>query len=157
MVSVFDKLVAEKNFPWTLKGILPEVLSAGDDAGILSAEGAKLLDVDGDLESGIPMCPPEGDAGTGMVATNSVAVETGNISAGTSVFAMVVLEKDLKKAHEELDLVTTPTGNLVAMVHCNNCTSDINAWVGIFKEFSDLFGMNIDMNLVTGILIMIQP
>ena len=116
--------------PWKLRDILPKALVAGEDAGSLTAEGAKLLDVSGNLEAGIPMCPPEGDAGTGMTATNSVKVRTGNVSAGTSVFAMVVLEKELKKVHPEIDLVTTPAGDLVGMVHCNNCTSDLNAWVG---------------------------
>ena len=125
---------------------------AGDDAGRLTEEGAKLLDVSGKLKAGIPLCPPEGDAGTGMVATNSVTTRTGNVSAGTSVFAMLVLEKDLKKPYEEIDLVTTPTGNLVAMVHCNNCTSDLNAWVNIFKEFSEAFGVEVDMNKLFGTL-----
>ena len=110
-------------------------------AGELTEEGAKLLDVSGNLTAGIPLCPPEGDAGTGMVATNSVAVRTGNVSAGTSVFAMIVMEKELSKVYPEIDLVTTPTGNLVSMVHCNNCTSDLNAWVNIFKEFSEAMGM----------------
>jgi sugar (pentulose or hexulose) kinase len=121
-----------------------------EKAGTLTEEGAKRLDVSGNLESGILLAPPEGDAGTGMVATNSVAVRTGNVSAGTSVFAMVVLEKALKAVHEELDMVTTPSGDAVAMVHCNNCTSDLNAWVGLFKEFSELFGMDIDMNDIYG-------
>lgn len=126
------------------------MLTAGEKAGTLTEEGAKRLDVSGNLESGILLAPPEGDAGTGMVATNSVAVRTGNVSAGTSVFAMVVLEKALKAVHEELDMVTTPSGDAVAMVHCNNCTSDLNAWVGLFKEFSELFGMDIDMNDIYG-------
>ena len=106
----------------------------------------KTSDPDGNLEAGIPLCPPEGDAGTGMTATNSVAVRTGNVSAGTSVFAMAVLEKDLTRPYEEIDLVTTPSGDLVAMVHCNNCTSDLNAWVGIFREFAEAFGIDVDMN-----------
>ena len=128
MVEKFDALVADKGYSWKLRDILPKALVAGEDAGSLTAEGAKLLDVSGNLEAGIPMCPPEGDAGTGMTATNSVKVRTGNVSAGTSVFAMVVLEKELKKVHPEIDLVTTPAGDLVGMVHCNNCTSDLNAW-----------------------------
>lgn len=144
MLSKFDELVAGK-FPWKIREILPEVLVAGESAGVLTAEGAKLLDEDGDLESGIPMCPPEGDAGTGMVATNSVRIRTGNVSAGTSVFAMIVLEKALKELHEEIDMVTTPDGAPVAMVHCNNCTSDINAWVNLFKEVADLSGADIKM------------
>ena len=125
---------------------------AGDDAGRLTAEGAKLLDVSGKLQAGIPLCPPEGDAGTGMAATNSVAVRTGNVSAGTSVFGMIVLEKDLSKPYEAIDIVTTPAGHQVAMVHCNNCTSDLNAWVGIFKEFSEAFGIEVDMNKLFGTL-----
>ena len=111
----------------------------------MTAEGAKMLDPTGTLEAGAPMCPPEGDAGTGMVATNSVKVRTGNVSAGTSVFAMIVMEEELKKLHTEIDLVTTPVGDLVAMVHCNNCTSDINTWVNLFKEFAEAMGMEVDM------------
>ena len=126
---------------------------AGEDAGTLTEEGAKFLDPTGTLKAGIPMCPPEGDAGTGMTATNSVAVRTGNVSAGTSVFAMAVLEKDLTKPYEEIDLVTTPAGDLVAMVHCNNCTSDLNAWVNLFKEFAECYGgMEVDMNRLFGTL-----
>ncbi len=145
MIKQFNKLIAPKNFSWKLEDILPEVLIAGEKAGVLTEEGARLLDVTGQLKAGIPLCPPEGDAGTGMVATNSVAKRTGNVSAGTSVFAMIVLEKELSKVYSEIDLVTTPTGNLVAMVHCNNCTSDLNAWVGLFKEFSEAIGMEVDM------------
>ena len=125
-LAKFDKLVEEYHFPWTLKDILPKSLTAGEKAGVLTEAGAKMLDPTGTLEAGVPMCPPEGDAGTGMVATNSVKVRTGNVSAGTSVFAMIVMEKALKNLHTEIDLVTTPAGDLVAMVHCNNCTSDIN-------------------------------
>lgn len=146
MINQFNNLIADRNFNWKLEDILPKVLVAGEEAGYLTNEGAKLLDESGNLQAGIPLCPPEGDAGTGMVATNSVAVRTGNVSAGTSVFAMVVLEKDLKKVHEELDLVTTPTGNLVAMAHCNNCTSDLNAWVNVFEEFMVSMGMQVDKN-----------
>ncbi|MBO5278054.1 MAG: FGGY-family carbohydrate kinase [Lachnospiraceae bacterium] len=146
MIARFDKLIEGKAYPWKLTDILPKVLTAGENAGTLTQEGAALLDVSGNLEAGIPLCPPEGDAGTGMAATNSVAVRTGNVSAGTSVFAMVVLEKDLKKVHPELDLVTTPAGDTVAMVHCNNCTSDLNAWVGLFKEFAESFGIEVDTN-----------
>ncbi|MDD3204725.1 MAG: FGGY-family carbohydrate kinase [Lachnospiraceae bacterium] len=145
MIQKFDKLNEAKGFGWKLGDILPEVLVAGEDAGVLTAEGAKLLDVSGQLQAGIPLCPPEGDAGTGMAATNSVAVRTGNVSAGTSVFAMIVLEKDLQKVYPEIDLVTTPSGNLVGMVHCNNCTSDLNAWVSLFKEFAESFGVEVDM------------
>ncbi len=146
MVEKFDSLVAERGFSWKLKEILPEVLTAGEDAGVLTEEGARLLDESGALEAGIPLCPPEGDAGTGMAATNSVRKRTGNVSAGTSVFAMIVLEHELKKVYPEIDLVTTPDGSLVGMVHANNCTSDLNAWVGLFREFAESFGMDVDMN-----------
>ena len=152
MVASFDELVAPKGYPWKLEEILPKVLLAGEKAGALTEKGAKLLDPTGTLKAGIPVCPPEGDAGTGMVATNSVKVRTGNVSAGTSVFGMVVLEKELQKVHDEIDLVTTPAGDLVAMVHCNNCTSDLNAWVGIFREFAEAFGMEVDMNKLFGTL-----
>lgn len=152
MVQQFDDIIADKNFDWKLLDIFPEVLTAGEEAGTLTEEGAKLLDVSGTLEAGALMCPPEGDAGTGMVATNSVARRTGNVSAGTSVFSMVVLEKELSKVYPELDLVTTPSGDLVAMVHCNNCTSDLNAWVNIFKEFAEAFGVEVDMNKLFGTL-----
>ena len=152
MIEQFDELVAGENYPWKLRAILPKVLVAGEEAGKLTEEGAKLLDVSGKLKAGIPVCPPEGDAGTGMAATNSVAVRTGNVSAGTSVFAMIVLEKELSKVYPEIDLVTTPDGSLVAMVHCNNCTSDLNAWVNIFKEFMVTMGMEADMNKLFGAL-----
>ena len=145
MLAQFDALPAVGKYTWKLEENLPKVLVAGENAGTLTEEGAKLLDPSGRLEAGIPLCPPEGDAGTGMVATNSVAVRTGNVSAGTSVFAMVVLEEDLKAVHEELDMVTTPSGDTVAMVHCNNCTSDLNAWVGLFREFAENFGINVDI------------
>ena len=151
-VRQFDDLVAEHGFSWQLRDILPQALTAGEPAGSLTEAGANLLDPAGNLQAGIPLCPPEGDAGTGMVATNSVAVRTGNVSAGTSVFAMVVLEQELKKVHPELDLVTTPAGDLVAMVHCNNCTSDLNAWVGLFDEVLKSFGLDIDRNRVFGTL-----
>lgn len=152
MVEKFDGLVAEKGFGWKLRDIFPEVLVAGDEAGTLTEAGAKLLDVSGKLQAGIPLCPPEGDAGTGMAATNSVAVRTGNVSAGTSVFGMIVLEKDLSRPYDAIDIVTTPSGDQVAMVHCNNCTSDLNAWVNIFKEFAEAFGMEVDMNKLFGTL-----
>ena len=146
MLNQFDDLVRDKNCSWKVKALLPKVLVAGEEAGRLTKEGARLLDISGTLQAGIPFCPPEGDAGTGMTATNSVAKRTGNVSAGTSVFAMIVLERELQKIYPELDLVTTPSGELVAMVHCNNCTSDINAWVRIFKEYSEMMGMPVDMN-----------
>lgn len=152
MLGQFDGLVSDKGFPWKLREILPKVLVAGEAAGVLTEEGAKLLDVSGKLVGGIPLCPPEGDAGTGMAATNSVAVRTGNVSAGTSVFAMAVLEKALTRPYEEIDMVTTPTGEPVAMVHCNNCTSDLNAWVNLFKECLEAFGAEVDMDNLYGTL-----
>lgn len=118
MLGQFDELVAPEGFAWKIKDILPSVLSAGEDAGVLTEEGAKKLDVSGKLQAGTRVCPPEGDAGTGMVATNSIKVRTGNVSAGTSVFAMIVLENRLKKAYRQIDMVTTPVGDAVAMVHC---------------------------------------
>ena len=143
MMAKFDGLAADH--PWTLEKILPKVLLAGQPAGVLTPAGAKLLDADGDLQPGIPLCPPEGDAGTGMTATNAVAARTGNVSAGTSIFSMVVLEKMLSKVYPEIDMVTTPTGKPVAMVHCNNCTSDMNAWVNVFSETLQLMGCDADM------------
>lgn len=150
MVSKFDKLVAPKGYPWKLLDILPKVLMAGEAAGTLTEEAAKRLDVSGNLKGGIPLCPPEGDAGTGMVATNAVKQRTGNVSAGTSSFSMIVLEKDLSKPSEMIDMVTTPDGSLVAMVHCNNCTSDLNAWVKLFREYQELLGVPVDMDEVYG-------
>lgn len=141
MVSQFDELVAPKGFAWKLGGILPKVLSAGEEAGVLSAEGAKWLDPAGDLEAGVLMAPPEGDAGTGMTATNSVAPRTGNVSAGTSVFAMVVLEKALSKAYGgKIDIVTTPDGKPTAMAHANNCTGEYDKWIKLFGEAAELLG-----------------
>ena len=152
MIEKFDEMAAAKGMPWKVENLLPKVLLAGDNAGVLTAEGAKKLDPTGTLQPGCPLCPPEGDAGTGMAATNSVKQRTGNVSAGTSVFAMIVLEKALKEVHEEIDMVTTPSGDTVAMVHCNNCTSDLNAWVNVFKEFAESFGMEVDMNKLFGTL-----
>ena len=152
MIQKFDKLIEGENYPWKVKEIMPKVLVAGEAAGTLTEEGAKLLDPTGNLEAGIPLCPPEGDAGTGMVATNSVAQRTSNISAGTSFFSMVVLEKPLKDLHTEIDMVTTPDGSLVAMVHSNNGTTDLNAWVNLFKEFADSIGADVDMNQMYGTL-----
>ena len=146
MVAKFDKLIAPNQYNWTLQDILPKVLSTGESAGVLTPEGSKKLDTSGHLKAGIPVCPPEGDAGTGMVATNAVKQRTGNVSAGTSSFSMIVLEKELSKPYEMIDMVTTPDGSLVAMVHCNNCTSDLNAWVNLFKEYQELLGIPIDMN-----------
>ena len=150
MVAKFDKLVAPKGYSWKLEDILPKVLNAGENAGCLTPEGVKRLDVSGNLKAGIPLCPPEGDAGTGMVATNAVKQRTGNVSAGTSSFSMIVLEKELSKPYEMIDMVTTPDGSLVAMVHCNNCTSDLNAWVNLFKEFQELQGQPVDMDDIYG-------
>lgn len=146
MVQKFDSLIAEKNYSWKLRDIFPRVLVAGEQGGVLTEEGARLLDVSGKLKAGIPLCPPEGDAGTGMAATNSVAKRTGNVSAGTSVFAMVVLEHELSRVYPEIDLVTTPDGSLVGMAHANNCTSDLNAWVGIFREFAEALDIEVDMD-----------
>ena len=150
MVKKFNDLVADKGYPWKLEDILPECIVAGHPAGFLTEHGAKRLDISGHLKPGCPLCPPEGDAGTGMVATNAVKQRTGNVSAGTSSFSMIVLEKDLSKPSEMIDMVTTPDGSLVAMVHCNNCTSDINAWVKLFKEYQELLGVPVDMNEVYG-------
>lgn len=144
MVAKFDELAKDR--PWKLLDILPKSLSAGETAGYLTEAGAKLLDPEGDLLPGVPLCPPEGDGGTGMTATNSVAARTGNVSAGTSIFAMVVLEKMLSKVYPEIDMVTTPSGKPVAMVHCNNCTSDMNAWVNVFAETLKLMGQEVDMS-----------
>ena len=150
MVAKFDKLIEPKNLGWKILDILPEVLNAGEDAGVLTEEGAKKLDPSGTLQAGSPLCPPEGDAGTGMVATNAVRQRTGNVSAGTSSFSMIVLEKALSQPYEVIDMVTTPDGSPVAMVHCNNCTSDLNAWVGLFKQYQELLGVPVDMNEVFG-------
>jgi sugar (pentulose or hexulose) kinase len=150
MVEQFDGLLSKYSFSWTLRDLFPKVLAAGDNAGYLTEEGAAFLDETGTLEAGIPFCPPEGDAGTGMVATNAVAPRTGNVSAGTSTFAMLVLEKPLSKLYREIDMVTTPTGFPCAMSHANNGTSDLNAWVGIFREFSELMGHPVDMGELYG-------
>ena len=146
MVEKFDNLIAPKEYNWKLEDILPKVLSAGENAGVLTPEGSRKLDVSSHLKAGIPVCPPEGDAGTGMVATNAVKQRTGNVSAGTSSFSMIVLEKELSKPYEMIDMVTTPDGSLVAMVHCNNCTSDLNAWVNLFKEYQELLGIPVNMD-----------
>jgi len=148
MVEKFDILVAPYGFSWKLGDILPKVLPAGAPAGVLTVNGAKRLDVSGHLQAGVPLCPPEGDAGTGMVATNAVRPRTGNVSAGTSSFSMIVLEKELSKPNEMIDMVTTPDGNLVAMVHCNNCTSDLNGWVGLFKEYEELMGVPVNIGRI---------
>lgn len=146
MIEQFEALIATKEYPWKLKDILPKVAIAGEQAGVLTEMGAKILDRSRNLQPGIPLCPPEGDAGTGMVATNSVRKRTGNVSVGTSVFAMIVLEKELTKLYPEIDLVTTPDGSPVAMVHANNCTSDLNAWMRLFRESLEAMGQEVDMN-----------
>jgi len=153
MVKQFDELIAEKGYPWKLEDLLPKVYLAGEQAGELTEAGAKILDPDGDLVTGIPLCPPEGDAGTGMVATNSVRKRTGNISVGTSVFAMIVLEKELSKVYPEIDMVTTPSGSPVAMVHANNCSSDLNAWMDLFREFSEAMGFGADDGKLFSVLL----
>ena len=149
-VQQFDELVAPYGFPWKLKQILPQVLPAGACAGCLTVEGAKLLDVSGTLEAGIPMCPPEGDAGTGMVATGAVHPRTGSISAGTSGFSLQVLERPLKGYYPEIDVCCTPAGKTVAMAHCNNCTSDIDAWVGLLADAAKVLGAEVDKNELYG-------
>ncbi|MFM9278503.1 xylulokinase [Paenibacillus jiagnxiensis] len=153
MLKQFDELIAAKGYPWKLKDILPKVYISGEQAGELSEAGAKLLDVSQNLQPGIPLCPPEGDAGTGMVATNSVRKRTGNVSVGTSVFAMIVLEKELSKVYPEIDLVTTPNGSPVGMVHANNCSSDINAWIGLFREFYEAMGQKADTNQIFSVML----
>ncbi|MBN1920389.1 MAG: FGGY-family carbohydrate kinase [Anaerolineae bacterium] len=144
-IALFEALPKVEVFPWRLRDILPRVRMAGEPAGVLTAEGARLIDPTEELQPGIPLCPPEGDAGTGMVATNSVAERTGNVSAGTSVFAMIVLEQALSRVYPEIDMVTTPVGKPVAMVHSNNCTSDLNAWVGLFHDFARALGVEIEL------------
>lgn len=150
LLKRFDEYCAGENLPWKLRDILPRALRAGEPAGTLTEAGARLLDPSGTLRAGIPLCPPEGDAGTGMTATNSVAPRTGNVSAGTSVFAMLVLENPLQRVHPEIDLVTTPSGRAVAMAHCNNCTSDLNAWVGLFGEFARRISAQLDTDALYG-------
>ncbi|SUV09998.1 FGGY family of carbohydrate kinases domain-containing protein [Priestia megaterium] len=144
MMKQFDELISYKGYPWQLSDILPAVHTSGEQAGTLTAIGASILDQSKNLQPGIPFCPPEGDAGTGMVATNSVRKRTGNVSVGTSVFAMIVLDKKLANVYLEIDLVTTPSGSPVAMVHANNCSSDLNAWLGLFREFSEAMGQKIE-------------
>jgi len=148
MLAIFDRLVEDRGYPWKLRGLLPRIVPVGRCAGRLGEAGVKLLDPSGRLQPGTPLCPPEGDAGTGMVATNSVAPRTGNVSAGTSIFAMVVLERPLSHAHHELDLVTTPAGDPVAMVHCNNGASELAAWVGVFAQFAAASGAPVDSDAV---------
>jgi sugar (pentulose or hexulose) kinase len=146
MISTFDDLVASKGYPWKLRDVLPTIVPAGEVAGILTEEGARILDPTNAFQPGIDLCAPEGDAGTGMVATNAIRPRSGNVSAGTSVFAMIVLEKDLARVHEEIDQVMTPDGRLVAMVHSNNCTSDFDAWVALLVEAAQALGAAVDLN-----------
>src|SRR5699024_3435114 len=146
MIDQYNDLVASGNYPWKVEEILPNVLLAGENAGTLTEQGASLLDPTGSLKPGIPIAPPEGDAGTGMVATDSIKKGTANVSAGTSAFAMVVLDKELSKVYPEIDIVTTPAGAEVAMVHINNCTSEINYWMSLFKETFDTMDIEISMN-----------
>ena len=143
MLDQFQDLIAGRGFGWNIRGILPKVLTAGQDAGCLTEAGAKLLDPTGRLQPGIPMAPPEGDAGTGMVATNSVDACTGNVSAGTSIFSMVVLEKKLSKLYQDIDMVTTPSGRPVAMVHCNNGASELDAWMRMFGQMLKAVGAEV--------------
>lgn len=152
MLELAGKRFAAAKVPWQLRDILPKVLSAGDAAGVLTEEGARLIDPSGQLRAGIPLCPPEGDAGTGMVATNTVAARTGNVSAGTSVFAMVVLENALSKVYPEIDVITTPSGKSVGMVHSNNCTTDLNAWVALFGEFAAALGVEVSQSKLFEVL-----
>lgn len=152
MIKLFTKLIADKGYRWSLENIFPKVYAAGEYAGYLTEAGARLLDPSGNLQAGVPLCPPEGDAGTGMVATNSVKQRTGNISVGTSIFAMFVLEEDLSTMYPEIDIVTTPDGSPVGMVLANNCSSDINAWMGLFREFYEAMGLKPDMNQLFSVL-----
>lgn len=152
MIAKFDSLIADRKLPWKLKDILPDVKLAGSTETVLSKEGAEFLDPEGNLCAGIILCPPEGDGETGMTATNSVLPRTGNISAGTSVFAMLVMEKPLSRLYPEIDIVMTPDGHPVAMVHCNNCSSELDAWVNMFAEFASLAGMDISKSEVYSLL-----
>jgi sugar (pentulose or hexulose) kinase len=145
-LAQFNDLIAEYGLPWKLPDILPGIRKAGEHAGVLTEEGARLLDPTGKLKAGTPLAPPEGDAGTGMVSTNSIAPHTGNVSAGTSIFSMTVLEHPLSRPYPEIDIVATPCGKPVAMVHCNNCTSDFNAWIKTYREFCALIGVDMDEN-----------
>lgn len=148
----FNNAAQKRGFNQKIEDLFPKVRKAGDTGAVLTADGAAFLDESGKLKSGIPLCPPEGDAGTGMIATNSVLPKTGNVSAGTSVFAMVVLEEQLKKLHREIDMVTTPDGLPVAMVHCNNCCGELDMWVKMFCEFAELAGIPADKSMVYNVL-----
>lgn len=152
MLEKFSALDNVKKYSWNIKDVLPKVLVAGENAGTLTENGARLIDPSGKLKAGAVMCPPEGDAGTGMTATNSITVKTGNVSAGTSIFSMVVLENQLSRVYEEIDMVTTPTGKPVAMVHCNNCCTDLDYWVNIFCEFAQSTGSKLTKSQVYDLL-----
>jgi sugar (pentulose or hexulose) kinase len=152
-MAKFDALIAPRKLSWKLRDILPDVLPAGRPAGKLTAEGAKLIDPSGTLPAGIPLCPLEGDAGTGMVATNAVRPRSGNVSAGTSVFAMIVLEKSLARVHEEIDIVVTPDGKPVAMAHSNNGSSDLDAWIALFGEVAKALGAEATLDDLYGKLL----
>jgi sugar (pentulose or hexulose) kinase len=145
MIDAFESRISRHGFPWKLRDVLPTIVPAGEVAGALTAQGAAVLDAAGTFHAGVSLCPPEGDADTGMVATNAVRPRSGNVSAGTSVFAMIVLEKVLSRVHEEIDLVVTPHGKLVAMVHSNNCTSDIDAWVSLLVEAANALGAEVSV------------
>src|SRR5690625_1060426 len=153
MLRQFDEIIKDKDLPWTLKQILPKVTLAGEEAGVLTEVGAKILDRSRNLQPGVQLCPPEGDAGTGMVATNSVRKRTGNVSVGTSVFSMIVLEEKLSKVHREIDMVTTPHGSPVAMVHVNNCSSDLNAWINLFGEFHSAMGQKVETDKIFEVML----
>ncbi|MBQ4543320.1 MAG: ATPase, partial [Clostridia bacterium] len=144
MLAIFNDLIEDKNYLWDIESILPGIKKAGETGAYLTEDGAEFLDLSGNLQAGIPVCPPEGDAGTGMVATNSVLPGIGNVSAGTSAFSMLVLKKPLKKFHSQIDIVTTPDGADVAMIHCNNCCGELDTWVNLFGEFAELTGNSIN-------------
>ncbi len=152
MMEKFRGLIRNKGYKWDIEKILPAVKKAGEQCGVLTESGVKFLDADGDLKAGVPFCPPEGDAGTGMTATDSVLPETGNISGGTSIFSMLVLNKPLKGVYKEIDVVSTPDGSDVAMIHCNNCCSELDAWVKLFGEFASLTGKEIDKSELYSLL-----
>lgn len=153
MIQQFDELIASKGYPLKISNLLPKVYVAGEPAGVLTEAGTKILDPSLHLQAGIPFSPPEGDAGTGMVATNSVRRRTGNVSVGTSVFAMIVLEQELSKVYPEIDIVTTPNGSPVGMVHANNCSSDLNAWIGLFREFYEAMGQRVEADKLYSVLL----
>ncbi|BAC14755.1 hypothetical conserved protein [Oceanobacillus iheyensis HTE831] len=153
MIKRFNKTIESKQYPWEVEDILPNILVGGEEAGRLTQVGAEIIDRSKNLQPGIPFCPPEGDAGTGMVATNSIRKRTGNVSVGTSVFAMIVLDNELTDVYPEIDMVTTPSGSPVAMVHANNCSSDLNAWIGLFREFYEAMGQTVDTDQIFEVML----